>query len=223
MSSNLITNVERAKQILAVRLKKAREERNVYLSNKKISKLTEISPSHIDGIMRGDSIPSLEKLFRIAVVLETDPLKVLDSLEAIIKPVGFSVDKWDAIEKREYYKQAQLILHEVQRDLAENLSIEGGKTFRFESGSFTMEDNYMSSDGMPKGSKVYWYRDEDEPINGKIYLLVFGKEAYVRRIWKYGSKVLLIPSFIEDESLIMEREFDEIKIVGVPYKVEIDL
>lgn len=221
----MINDFEEAKEVLKQRLEKARNKEEHRLTNKEIARRAEISPSHVDGIMRGQNLPSLEKLIRISLVLEEDPLHFVEDLEQFIKPVGFKVEKWGPEEVSDYHKQTKALLYKIKTELAEkSLYVpKDKKEIIFTGGRITLNDDAMAAAGMPKGSIVHWTREKDALIDGELYFLQFASYAVIRRIYKVADKIILLPSTISSKDDIEVRELKDLLMWGIPYKVEIDL
>ena len=221
----MINDFEEAKEVLRDRLEKARNKEEHRLTNKEIARRAEISPSHVDGIMRGQNLPSLEKLVRISLVLEEDPMDLAQGLEQFIKPVGFKFEEWGPEEVNEYQKLTRALLHKIKTELAEkSLYIpKDRKEMIFTGGRIPMDDNAMAAAGMPKGSIVHWTRKKDALIDGELYFVQFESYAVIRRIYKLTDKIILLPSTILSKDDIEVRELKDLLMWGIPYKVEINL
>lgn len=225
---NLIIDKDEAKKILGERLHKAKElytnETGLKYTFRELSSKIGISTAHIEGVVNGRQLSSLEKLVKLAVAFNADPFELVENLQLHLKPLGFKIEKWDVNEREEYYKQLQAMIDYNIRDLDDDHK--HGNEYRFnnipEKLFSIIDDNAMTMDGIPKGSKVYWKRSSDEIVNGKIYFVKFKGKNIVRRLWKVGNKVILVPSSFESGISIEETEVMYIEDRGLPYRVEIE-
>lgn len=221
MESKLIKDANVAKEVLIERLQAARNQYEEKLSNREIARRTGISPAHIDGIMRGRNLPSLEKLIRISLILNKDPFEMVDGLEMHIKPVGFNIEQWDAEAELEYKKHMLAIIRYAEEEF--NVSdddIEPESTQYPHNGEMIVQDEAMRYDGFLKDGKVYAMWLDEEIVNGKIYCIKYNGKYLVRRLWQIGSQVLLIPSIVDDKDSIDECEINDIEEIGIPYRVD---
>lgn len=221
MESQLIKDANVVKEVLIERLQAARNQYEEKLSNREIARRTGISPAHIDGIMRGRNLPSLEKLIRISLILNKDPFEMVDGLEMYIKPVGFNIELWDEETELEYKKHMLAIIRyaEEEFDVSDD-DIEPESTQYPHTGEITVEDETMRFDGFLKDGKVHAMWVKEEIVNGNIYCVNYKGEYFVRRLWQIGSQVLLIPSVIHDSKSIVQCEVDDIEEIGIPYRVD---
>ena len=225
---NLIIDKEKAKQILSERLIKAKDiyinETGLKYTFRELSSKIGISTAHIEGVVNGRQMSSLEKLVKLAVAFNTDPFELVEGLQLHIKPIGFRIEKWDVNEKEEYNKQLQAMIDDNIREV--NNDYRYGKEYTLnnipEKVASIIDDNAMTMDGIPKGSKVYWIRSSDEIVNGKIYFVKFKGKNIVRRLWKVGERVIIVHSIFKSGIDIEETELFQIKERGLPYRVEIE-
>lgn len=225
---NLIIDKDEAKKILGERLHKVKElytnETGLKYTFRELSSKIGISTAHIEGVVNGRQLSSLEKLVKLAVAFNADPFELVEGLQLHLKPLGFKIEKWDVNEREEYYKQLQAMIDDNIRDLDDDHQFGKENTFNNipEKLFSIIDDNAMTMDGIPKGSKVYWKRSSDEIVNGKIYFVKFKGKNIVRRLWKVGTKVVLVPSIFKSGIGIEETEVMYIEDRGLPYRVEIE-
>lgn len=223
---NLIIDKEEAKKILSERLQKAKKsyiiETGLKYTFRELSSKIGISSAHIEGVVNGRQLSSLEKLVKLAIAFNADPFELVDGLQLHIKPIGFKISNWDLDEREEYNKILQAMVDSSTRDLGEG-HIDGYTYYNHPDDYVAIiDDNAMVMDGIPKGSRIYWSRSYKEIVNGKLYFIKFKGKNIVRRLWRVGEKVVLVPSIFKSGYKIEETDAFQVEERGVPYRVQVD-
>lgn len=205
-------------QILLLRIK---SENNI-ASNRQFADMVGVSHSYMNDLFKGKYIPKLEIFFKIMYAFSLDPVKEVQGLERFIKTNDVVFSELLLSKEEDYIASMQKEYAKFATNLnSSNLNDEKDKLPYTD--KLVIKDNSMDVARIFKGSELLWNNSITDIYNGQIYVVKVGAKKIVRRIWKTGNSIILIPCSTDLSLEIIEFPLDEVEILGVPFSTIFDL
>lgn len=218
---------DNAKEKFKNRLTERINEKFPGITNRKLADKTGISPSFMNSLKNGTSLPSLDNVFKLSYGLDVSPFYFTDGLELHIKPTNFDPQPDSSESEMEYKKKVSYMYDIFFKDKEAEEKAKGKSKLRLipEEIQLEINDNSMSSFSIFKKSTLL-YRRYDGFVNGQVYVIKVDGEIMVRRIWKTedGKRYILIPCSDKLYDIIEKPCDDEsVEFLGIPVNVTIPI
>ena len=140
---------------------------------------------------------------------------ITGGLEWFIQPKGFkmSEDSKDLLIQYDYMIKTQTEYNKYLKDMErDNYKVVLPSEDFYE--KLIVEDDSMDAYGIKKSLVVTYKKNSHDFVNGEIYVVKCKGRDIIRRIWKCGDKVILIPCSVKPEYPIEEFDKEKVEICG---------